>query len=162
MKKFTTDIRLNNVRAGAEGPAAQQMALLQFASTLQDMTAQETTVQEAAAGDDGAEGAAPRAAPGAKPFDAVAAFNAMSGAGGSQAGPARLAYRGEDGAEEWAPEQKDRKKEKKRKKKAKKEKRKAKKLAKVSELVNEKGMTFEQATNAIDFFDSSDSDSSLS
>ena len=150
---FTSDVRLNNIRLGAEGDAAAKMGMLQFASTLHA-----THQQQVAAGGKDAEGAAANV----KPFDTMAAMSAMSGAAaGSESGPARLGYGGEQGAQAWAREEKEKRKEKKRKKKAKKDKRKAKKNAKISELL-EKGMSYEHAANTIQFLDSSESDSDSS
>ena len=147
---FTNDVRFNNIRLGAEGVAAQKMGLLQFASTLH------ATQQQQVAGErPAAEGAAPTI----KPFDAMAILSAMSGAAtSSKGGPAaRLGYGGEEGAQEWSRKEKKRKKrererreEKKREKKERKEKQKQKKRAKINKLVEEKGMEYADAKNAVE------------
>ena len=150
------DVRMNNIRLGASGDAQQSMALLQFASTLQATQMQELPKN---AGKNEGGGAPPAARPA---FDVTACMAAMSGsAAGSAQGPARIGYGGDDGARAWADEQKKKKKEKKRKKKAKKEKRRAKKQKIMTELINEKNMTFDQASAAFAMIDS-DSDSSSS
>ena len=86
----------------------------------------------------------------------MAVLSAMSGAAtSSEGGPAaRLGYGGEEGAQEWACKEEKRKKkakkEKKRKKKEKKEKQKQKKRAKINQLVEEKGMEYADAKNAVE------------
>lgn len=150
---MSNDARMNNVKLGASGAAAERMGLLQFASIVQQ------TMQEAAAGDTKDEAGAPAAA---KPFDAAAVMTAFAGASSH----ARLGYGGEEGAQAWARHEKKRKKkhkkekkEMKRKKKDKREKQKLKKKAKISKLVEEKGMEYADAKNAVEAILSSGSGS---
>ena len=77
---------------------------------------------------------------------------------GAAAGHARIGYGGEAGARAWEQAQEEKKKAKKRKKKAKKEKKQGRKKAKVRELVSQ-GWTYEQAVNAVEDVDKTDSDS---
>ena len=153
---FTNDIRLNNIRQGADAGAAQTMGLLQFASTL-EATANATTASANAG-----TSAAPQPA-----FNAMDMVRAMQGGPSTVppgGGPLQLGYGGEEGARKWEEEQRKKAKEKKRKRKAKKEKRKAKKAAKMAELINGESMPYEQAKNVVEdvYGDSSDSSSSLS
>ena len=153
---FTNDIRLNNIRQGADAGAAQTMGLLQFASTLQ-ATANATTTSA---------NAAPSAAP-QPTFNAMDMVRAMQGGPSTVppgGGPRQLGYGGEEGARQWEEEQRKKAKEKKRKRKAKKEKRKAKKAAKMAELINDRGLPYEQASTMVEdvYGESSDSDSSSS
>ena len=92
-------------------------------------------------------------------IDAVCAATAPSaGEGSGQA--AQIAYGGEEAAAQWKREEKERKKEKKEKRKAKKQKRKEKKKAKITQLMEEKGKSFEEAINMVeDVYSESDSDS---
>ena len=146
---FTNDIRLNNIRQGADAGMSQKMGLLQFASTLQ-------------ATRDGANATTTSANAAPQLMDMVRALHGgPSTAGG---GPLQLGYGGEEGARQWEEEQRKKAKEKKRKRKAKKEKRKAKKAAKMAELINDRGLSFEQASTMVEdvYGESSYSDSSSS
>jgi hypothetical protein len=150
---FTNDVRLNNVRLGADGAAAQSMGLLQFASTLH------ATQNAKKEGDEGA----------AAPFDVGAALSAMQAQPAASSkcgqGPAlQLGYGGAEGVVAWEKERKKKKKEKKRKRKAerkaKKAERKAKMAKKRDNLVKEKGMSYEEASIMVeDLYPSSHSDS---
>lgn len=151
---FTNDVRLNNIRQSADGAAADCMGLLQFASTL----------QLAHKRSDGSDPKTPA------PFDPMAAVRAMQ-AGQDHVEQAnsqgfsthRLQYGGEEGARKWAEEEKKKNKEKKRKRKAKEAKRKAKKEAKLSELMEEKGLSYKDAKGLVDdMYSDSDSSSSSS
>ena len=136
------------------------MSLLQFASTLQATGNAPTKTANAE----------PGAAPQPTAFNPMDMLRAMQGVppGGGQR---QLGYGGEEGARQWEEgkeqreeEQRKKAKERKRKRKAKKEKRKAKKAAKMAELINDKGMPYQQATAMVEdvYGDSSDSDSSSS
>ena len=124
---FTNDVRLNNVRLGADGVAAEKMGLLQFASTLH---ATHNVTQPKKEGDEGD----PAVAPAVAPFDAMAALRAMSaqtagsfqGAQGGAGGAPLLGYEGAAGEEKYAKEQRKKRREKKRKRKAKRVERKEK------------------------------------
>jgi hypothetical protein len=143
---FTNDVRLNNVRLGADGAAAQSMGLLQFASTLH------ATQNAKKEGDEGA----------AAPFDVGAALSAMQAqpAASSQGGALQLGYGGAEGVVAWEKEQKKKRAEKKRKRKAKRADRKEKMAKKRDNLVNEKGMSYQEASIMVeDLYPSSDSDS---
>ena len=154
---MSNDARMNNVKLGASGAAAEKMGLLQFASIVQQ------TMQQSAEEDD--KDAKNKDA---KPFDATAFMQAMAaaGGGGSSSSHARLGYGGEEGAQAWARHEKKRKKkdkkekkEMKRKKKDKREKQKLKKKAKINTLVYEKGMEYADAKNAVEAILSSGSGS---
>ena len=81
-------------------------------------------------------------------------------AGESSGHAPQIAYGGEEAAAQWKREEKERKKEKKEKRKAKKQKRKEKKKAKITQLMEEKGKSFEEATNMVEVvYSESDSDS---
>lgn len=143
---FTNDVRLNNVRLGADGAAAQSMGLLQFASTLH------ATQNAKKEGDEGA----------AAPFDVGAALSAMQAqpAASSKGAALQLGYGGAEGVVAWEKEKKEKRKEKKRKRKAKKAERKAKMAKKRDNLVKEKGMSYEEASIMVeDLYPSSHSDS---
>jgi hypothetical protein len=150
---FTNDVRLNNVRLGADGAAAQSMGLLQFASTLH------ATQNAKKEGDEGA----------AAPFDVGAALSAMQAqpAASSKGAALQLGYGGAEGVVAWEKERKKKKKDKKRKRKAerkaKKAERKAKMAKKRDNLVNEKGMSYQEASIMVeDLYPSSESDSDSS
>ena len=106
---FTNDIRLNNIRQGADAGMSQKMGLLQFASTLQ-ATANATTTSA---------NAAPQL------MDMVRALHGGPSTVPPGGGPLKLGYGGEEGARQWEEEQRQKEKEKKRKRKAKKKSREA-------------------------------------
>jgi len=157
---FTNDVRLNNVRLGADGPAAQSMGLLQFASTLH---ATQNVTQPKKEGD-------PAVAPAVAPFDAMAALRAMQaqpagsfqGAQGGAGGAPLLGYGGAGGEEQWKTELEKRRKDKKRTKKEKKRERKAKMARKREKLVHSQGLSYEKASAMVADVWSEDSDSSSS
>ena len=152
---FTNDVRLNNVRLGAEGVAAQKMGLLQFASTLH------ATNHQCAPAKDGKDGEAPQTS-NSQAFDWMAAMQAMSGGATSFDGSAapRLGYQGEGGAQAWEEEKKRMEKKRKKEKKKKKERKKKKKKAKIAKLMNEKNMSHEEACNMVEDIESSSSSDS--
>ena len=138
---MTDDVRMSTIRGQfANTGAGEKMALMQFAQTLKgSMSAQD---------------------PGAGAvIDAVCAATAPS-AGESSGHAPQIAYGGEEAAAQWKREEKERKKAKKEKRKAKKQKRKEKKKAKITQLMEEKGKSFEEAINMVeDVYSESDSDS---
>ena len=158
---FTNDVRLNNVRLGADGVAAEKMGLLQFASTLH---ATHNVTQPKKEGDEGD----PAVAPAVAPFDAMAALRAMSaqtagsfqGAQGGAGGAPLLGYEGAAAAEKYAKEQRKKRREKKRKRKAKRVERKEKMAKKREWFVKEKGMSYEEASVMVeDLYPSEESES---
>jgi alpha-galactosidase/6-phospho-beta-glucosidase family protein len=152
---FTNDVRLNNIRLGADGVCAQKMGLLQFASTLHATNHQEVPAK------DGKDGEAPNKST-SLPFDPMAALHAMSWGATSTDGSlaARLGYQGEGAAKAWERKEKKRKKEKKREKKAARERKKEKKRAKITKLMKEKNMSHEDACNLVEDLESSSSSDS--
>ena len=139
---MTDDVRMSTIRGQfANTGAGEKMAIMQFASTLKGSM---SAMQDPGAG---------------AVIDAVCAATAPSaGEGSGQA--AQIAYGGEEAAAQWKREEKERKKEKKEKRKAKKQKRKEKKKAKITQLMEEKGKSFEEAINMVeDVYSESDSDS---
>ena len=135
-RTFSNDVRLNSIRQGADGEDANKMALLQFAATLQASQAKQEVKDEVKQ-----EGSS------SGTFDPAKMAAAMWGGGGG--GPARLGYGGEGSGEAWKTEQKAEKKRKREEKKAKRAERDKKKTAKISNLINEHGFTFEQASAAV-------------
>jgi len=166
------DARLNLVRAGQEGPAAQTMAVMQFATTLQ-ATQQLQAMQQQPQNNGEAKDGEAAAAPAARPFDIGSALVAAMAGGG---GLPRLGYGGEAGSQAWAAkEQEEKQKKRKREKKAKKKAKKAKKKAfkkKVKQVMEDNpGITKKDAKNRVSVADTdsdlgsgsdSDSDSSSS
>jgi len=143
---------MNAIRAPVSGAAGEQMAMLQFASTLQ------STMLHAAMKQGGAEGGGAEGGGGLQ--GAMSAVQSMKG-GDSKGGHARLGFGGAEGAQQWEEEQKARRLERKRKKKAKSQKRQDRIKAKIGELIAN-GMTYAQAVAQVEYIyppESSDSES---
>ena len=128
------------------------MALLQFASTLEESR---VPVRQPGAEGDG-KGDEKKSA---GKVDISRYYPMMGGVGSSAdaGGPARLGYGGEEGQQAWKEEQKRKEKEKEKRAKKRRKDKQEKTRNKIAKLINDKNMSFEEASSLV--YDIAGSDS---